>query len=164
MLRIDINLIFTVINVLILCAAVRIFLWKPIHKILAERQAMVDQSLEEAARSQAEAQALAEEHRATMVGIEQEKASVLADAKKQAQAESVRIVEDAKARADGIVRDAEAEANTRKDAILRQAKGEITELIVAASAKVAGVPLSQAANSGLYDEFLKAAGEESSDE
>ncbi len=42
MLRIDINLIFTVINVLVLCAAVRIFLWKPIHKILDERQAQAD--------------------------------------------------------------------------------------------------------------------------
>ena len=51
MLRIDINLIFTVINVLVLCAAVRIFLWKPIHKILDERQAQADSMLTDAAKA-----------------------------------------------------------------------------------------------------------------
>ena len=105
MLRIDINLIFTVVNVLVLCLAVRIFLWKPVHKVLAERQANVDASLADAAKAKTEAEALVEE---------------------------------------------------QKDEILRQAQGEITEIIVAATAKVAGVPVG--GDSDLYDEFLKKAG------
>ena len=48
-------------------------------------------------------------------------------------------------------------ANARKDEIIRQANNEITEIIVAATAKVAGVPVG--GDSDLYDEFLKKAGD-----
>ena len=142
MLRIDINLIFTVINVLVLCAAVRIFLWKPIHKILDERQAQADSMLTDAVKAKEEAEALVEEHKASMAGIEQEKAAAVAEAK---------------SRADSIVREAETEGQARKDEIIRQANNEITEIIVAATAKVAGVPVG--GDSDLYDEFLKKAGD-----
>lgn len=158
MLRIDINLIFTVVNVLILCLAVRIFLWKPVHKIIEERQKLVDGSLSDAAKAKSEAEALVEEQKAFRAGIEEEKAAALAEAKKQAQAESSRIVADAHSRADTIVQEAEKDAQNRKEEILRQAQGEITEIIVAATAKVAGVPVG--GDSDLYDEFLKKAGEE----
>ncbi len=156
MLRIDINLIFTVINVLVLCLAVRIFLWKPVHKVLAERQAMVDASFADAAKAKSEAEALVEEQKAFRANIEGEKSAALAEARKQAQAESSRIVADAHSRADIILREAENDAQCRKEEILRQAQGEITEIIVAATAKVAGVPVG--GDSDLYDEFLKKAG------
>lgn len=156
MLRIDFNLVFTVINILVLCLAVRIFLWKPIHKILDERQAAVDADLDAASKAKAEAESLVEEHKSFRANIESEKAAAVAEARKQAQAESSRIVEDAHAHADTIVREAEASAEKRKEEILRQAQGEITEIIVAATAKVAGVPAG--GDSDLYDEFLKKAG------
>ncbi len=70
MLRIDIDLIFTVINVLVLCAAVRIFLWKPIHKILDERAAMVEQSFAEAEQAKQQANALLAEQSATKDAFE----------------------------------------------------------------------------------------------
>ena len=156
MLRIDINLIFTVVNVLVLCLAVRFFLWKPIHKVLDERQANVDASLADAAKAKTEAEALVEEQKAFRANIEDEKSAALAEARKQAQAESSRIVADAHSRADVILREAENDAQSRKEEILRQAQGEITEIIVAATAKVAGVPVG--GDSDLYDEFLKKAG------
>ena len=148
MLRFDINLIFTVINILVLCLAVRFFLWKPVHKIFADLAA--------ASQAKTEAESLVEEHKTFRANIESEKAAAVAEARKQAQAESSRIVEDAHANADSIVRKAEATAEKRKAEILRQAQGEISDIIVAATAKVAGVPVS--GGSDLYDKFLKKAG------
>ena len=131
MLRIDINLIFTVINVLVLCLAVRIFLWKPVHKVLAQRQAMVDASFADAEKAKTEAEALVEEQKAFRANIEGEKSAALAEARKQAQAESSRIVADAHSRADIILREAENDAQCRKEEILRQLAacqaGEITQ-------------------------------------
>ena len=97
-----------------------------------------------------------EEQKAFRANIEGEKSAALAEARKQAQAESSRIVADAHSRADIILREAENDAQCRKEEILRQAQGEITEIIVAATAKVAGVPVG--GDSDLYDEFLKKAG------
>lgn len=156
MLRIDINLIFTVINVLVLCIAVRVFLWKPIHKILDQRQAQVDQDFADAAQAKAQAEAIVAEQESLRANIEQAKADAVSEATAQAKAESVRIVATAKERAAAIVEDAEADARSRKEAILREAQSEITEIIVAATAKVAGVPVG--GDSDLYDAFLEKAG------
>ena len=46
MLQLDIwNVLFTVINLLILFVLMRIFLYKPVQKIIAARQAEADSSL-----------------------------------------------------------------------------------------------------------------------
>lgn len=155
MLRIDINLIFTVVNVLILFLAVRIFLWKPIHKILEQRQTMVDQCLADAAQAKKEAESLALEHREQLDNIAQERASALEAAQAQAQMETSRILDAAQSEAQSIVLKAEQDAAKRKDQIMRQAQSEISGMVLAAAAKVSGA----ADDNSLYDEFLKKAGE-----
>ena len=42
MLRVDWNLLFTIINLLVLFVAMRVFLFKPVQKIIAERQEEAD--------------------------------------------------------------------------------------------------------------------------
>ena len=49
MLRLDWNLLFTVINLLLLFVLMKIFLFKPVQKIIAARQAEADKQFDEAA-------------------------------------------------------------------------------------------------------------------
>ena len=49
MLRLDINIVWTILNLLIIFAIVKIFLIKPIHKILDARQAEIEQAQEQIA-------------------------------------------------------------------------------------------------------------------
>lgn len=154
MLRIDINLLFTVINVLILFVAVRLLLWKPIHKILAERQAQADAGMEQAAEKRAEAEALAAQHQLQLDSIAQERTAALEEARSQAQAESQRILAAARDQAEGIVAQAQQDAQRRHDEIMHQTQEEISEIILTATAKVTGV----GGDSELYDAFLQKAG------
>ena len=54
MLRLDWNLLFTVINLLLLFVLMKIFLFKPVQKIIAARQAEADKQFDEAAAKQAD--------------------------------------------------------------------------------------------------------------
>lgn len=45
MLRLDINLVFTIINLLIWYAIIRIFLFKPINKVIYKRNAAIRKSM-----------------------------------------------------------------------------------------------------------------------
>ena len=54
MLKVDINLVFTIINLLVLFVAMRIFFFKPIKKIIEDRQAEADRQFEEAKEKQEE--------------------------------------------------------------------------------------------------------------
>ena len=99
-----------------------------------------------------------EEQKAFRAGIEEEKAAALTEARKQAQTESSALWPMPAPGRTVLCRRLSATPQSRKEEILRQAQGEITEIIVAATAKVAGV--SVGGDSDLYDEFLKKAGEE----
>ncbi|MBR1781223.1 MAG: ATP synthase F0 subunit B [Oscillospiraceae bacterium] len=160
MLRIDINLLFTVVNVLVLCLAVRIFLWKPIHKILDERQAQVEQDYTAAAEAKTQAEALVQEHQAKLAHIDEEREAALEAASQAAHEESAQIISDARSQATSILRSAQAQAQSEKEAILRSAQSEITDIIVAATAKMVGVQVGRTGDSELYDAFLEKAGDD----
>jgi F-type H+-transporting ATPase subunit b len=154
MLKLDINLLFNVINILLLVVLVRLFLIKPVKKILAERQALVQLSFDEAAAAKAEAAQFEQQYRESIQGIEAEKQALISEAQKKAAEEYELLMKSAKERAEGLIASAETEAVGRKEEILRQTKNEITEIIVAATARVSGLE----GGGSLYDEFLKKAG------
>lgn len=156
MLKVNFGLVFTAVNLLVLYILMKLFLFKPVHKILEERQRLVDQSLADADAAKASALALEQRHSDSLKGIEEEKRQVMAEARRQATDEYDRIVKNANQRASGIIADAQNEALAQKADILQKAQGEITEMVVAATAKVIGA---SSDDSGLYDEFLKKAGE-----
>jgi len=113
-LKVDINLLFTVVNVLALCVLVRLFLFKPVKRILAERQERIDRSLAEAEAARTEALAYEQRQREAMRAIEEEKLGVIAEARKKAADESRYIVEDAKNRAGSILSNPMRRAAGRK--------------------------------------------------
>ena len=96
MLRLDINLVFTIINVLLLLVVVRIFLLKPIRKIIAARQEEADAALAEANAAKEEAEKQQAEVQEQMKGIEAERTKVLAETRAKAGKEYERVLEDAK--------------------------------------------------------------------
>ena len=149
------NLLFTVINLLVLYLLLKLFLFKPVRKILEKRQAIIESELSEAVNSKIEALALEKQHKEAMNGIEDEKASIFAAAKDKAAEESDLIVMDAKQHANDIIRKAESEALDRKKLILKEAQMEISDIIIEATKKVSGV----SSNNMLYDEFFKKVGE-----
>ena len=144
MLQLDVwNVLFTVINLLILFVLMRIFLYKPVQKIIAARQAEADKQFDEAAAKQSEAEELKTKYEA-----------VLSDADEEYQ----RIVTDAHKTASQIKDDAEAEAISQKEQILKKAEKEIADMVVDAAAKVVGSN-SADTNAALYDTFLNKAGD-----
>ena len=153
MLRLDINLVFTIINLLIWYAIIRIFLFKPINKVIDKRNAAIQEKYDEAKKMQEEAQAEKEKYAACQDEIEAEKNKVLDAARASAREEGRQLIENAQKEADKVVRKAGEDA--RRDKMLEQAKHEILSLVLDAAA---GSMNKKSDDSALYDEFLKKAG------
>ena len=157
MLQLDVwNVLFTIINLLILFVLMRIFLYKPVQKIIAKRQEEADRQFGEAAAKQSEAEELKTKYQAVLSDAENEKKKVVSEARKTADEEYQRIV--AHKTAAQIKDDAEAEAVMQKEQILKKAEKEIADMVVDAAAKVVAGN-SADANSALYDTFLNKAGD-----
>ena len=157
MLRIDINILFTVINLIVLAVAMRLFLFKPVHKILDERQKRIDQDLANAAEAKASAEALEKQRQDSLAGIQDEREKLMLDARSSAASESDRLLADAKTQAVKIVTSAQAEAELKKKEILDKTQSEISEIVVTAAAKLALQQKTGENGGDLYDTFLRKA-------
>ena len=73
MLRIDINMLFEIINLLILFIAFKFVLFKPVQKIIAQRQEEADKEYKEAEASKAEAEAKKTEYEESLRTIDDER-------------------------------------------------------------------------------------------
>ncbi|MBO4395301.1 MAG: ATP synthase F0 subunit B [Eubacterium sp.] len=162
MLRIDYNLIFTVINLLVLFIGLRFVLFKPVKKILDERQAEADKEFNEAKEKQAEADALKEKYDASIASIEEDRRTVMSEARTKADDEYQRIVGHAEDQAREITDRAVIEAENQKKKILKSAEEEIADMVVAAAGKVAGSKGGADFDRSLYDEFLAKKSEDDS--
>ena len=160
MLRIDINLIFTVINILILAVAMRFLLFKPVKDIIAKRKEEADQEYEKAIATQKEADALRQQYDDSLRQLEEERKETLRTARRNADAEYQRIVGSAEEKAASIKSDAQIQAESTRQQVLKRAEREIADMVLEAATKITGdATEGKQINSALYDEFLSKAGD-----
>lgn len=159
MLRLDINLLFNMINLLIIFVIVRMFLFKPVKNILAKRQEEIDKQYADAKAAEDKAMALKSEYEDSLSDVAKEKAAIVNEARTKASEEYDRIVADAKVEAEHLVDNAKKLAEQEQEKSVKQAQEQIAELVVAATAKVVASGQGQAADKELYNQFLAKTGE-----
>lgn len=156
MLRLDLNLLWTVINLLVWYILIRKFLFKPVNNIIEKREASIQSRYDEAKALKDEAKAEKDKCAAFQADMEEEKTRIVAAAQESARAEYDQIVEDARKRAEQIVEESRKEAELQKEKIIGRAEQEIRSLIMDAAVNSLKSSDNDAA---LYDQFLTKAGE-----
>lgn len=160
MLSVDLwNIIFTVVNLLVLTILVRLILFKPVNKIIEQRRAEEDSRLEEARKKTQEADDLKVQYEQSLAGIDDLRDNTVREAKKTANVEYQRIVEDAKDEAETIRQNAVSAANVQKEQIINSAKKDIADIVKSAAQKAVAGSSGAQVDEALYDEFIKKAGE-----
>ncbi len=157
MLRIDINLLFTIINVLLLFAVVKIFLIRPVHKILDKRREEVEEKYAEADKITEAALSSKREYEDSIKNIEEEKERRFAEARNQANSEYERLMEQAKKESEKIINSAKKEAEEEREIRLKRANQEITDLVAMAAERIVTADQNEDMNKELYDRFLEQA-------
>ena len=159
MLRLDMNLVWTIINLLIIYWIVRKFLFKPVKKVLEARQAEIDKQYADAQNTQDAAEAMKKQYEDSLSTVAEEKAGILNEARSRAGDEYEKIVADARAEADKIKSDAKKAADMEQEKYMQQAREQIADLVVAATAKIVASRQSEEADRELYNQFIAKTGE-----
>ena len=147
MLRLDINIVWTILNLLIIFAIVKIFLIKPIHKILDARQAEIDKQYADAKAAQDSAEELKTKYEASLSGVQAEKEGILNEA-------------DAQTEAKKILDNADKNAALEEQKRIQQAQEQIAGLVVEATAKLVAAKQNADSDRELYNQFIAKTGEE----
>ncbi len=159
MLRLDANLIFTVINLLILFLVMRKLLIGPVMNVVKKRQEMIDEQFKTADDTRKQADELKTQMESELAEAGAKSDEILEKARKDAKREYDRIVKNAGAEADRIVSDAKKTAEFEKRTFMDSAHSEIASLAMSAAEKIIGSKDIDAVTSSMYDDFLSEAGE-----
>ncbi len=160
MLKFDLNFLWTIINLILFFVLMRFLLFKPIKKILTQRQEMIDNQFKDAENAREQADSLKCLYEAELAGVEDEKKQIITDARADAKTEYDKIVNRAQSDADRIKSDARKAAEAETEKARLSVKEGIAQLAMETAAKVVGEKSSAEIDSSIYDKFLN----ESSDD
>lgn len=152
-----INILFTVINILILLFFVKKFLFGKIDEIIKKRQEEVDEATVAADKATAEARAIKKEYEKKIELADEEKEQILSDIKKLGYEEYERIVMDARKTGDKIVKEARQNARAEAEKERELHADELKDMVIDAAAKIAATKHSAEDDSLLYDKFINEA-------
>lgn len=159
MLRLDMNLVWNMVNLLVLYLLLKRFLIKPVMNVMNKRQDMIDQSISSARDSEGHAAELKKQYEQKLASSADEGAKLVEEARIQAKAQYDRILKDAEDHAGRVMLEAQKKAEADQEKAMREAKTQIAGLVIAAAAKMMNQEAGAKADQALYDSFLAEAGD-----
>ena len=153
------NLVFQVINFLILVALLYKFLFNPVQKMLEKRKNTIAADLNNAAEKSAQAEALKADYEQKIKDINVEADSIRREARRQGEARAQEIISDARGRYDEILEKAQVESERERRNAYNELKDSITDMVLDAAGKVIGENMDDELNEKLVVKFIEEAGD-----
>ncbi len=158
MLTLNLNLLYTVVNVLVLFLLLRKFLYKPVMNIIEQRQKQVDDALNAAETSQKEAAAALHTAQEKLCHVDTEAAARRTAYEQQAETEKQQLLAEAQKQADAIVAEGKRNAEAERQHKLQEADAQTTALARTLCEKLLERNLTQQDDARLLDDLLQKAG------
>ena len=158
MLTLNLNLLWTVVNVLVRFLLLRKFLYRPVMNIIAERQKQVDDALAAAETSKSEAAAALNAAQDKLRNVDDEAAARRKAYEQQAEKEKQQLLLDAQKQADAILAEGKTAAEAERQHKLREADAQTTALARAMCEKLLARNLTAQDDARLLDDLLEKAG------
>ncbi|MBR5165140.1 MAG: F0F1 ATP synthase subunit B [Ruminococcus sp.] len=147
-----------VANIIILFILLRIFLFKPINKMMNERTESIQKDIDEAEKARQEAEELRRQYSDTISEAKEEASRIIMKAHDDAETERSSIIQKSHEEADEIVSAASETIENERRRVLQQAQSQIADLAIEAASKIVGENLDDEKNRKLVDAFLSEEG------
>ena len=148
------NFIWAGINLILLLILMKIFLFKPIRKMMEKRTQMVQDELDSAKKTREEAEQLREQYDSELGSARDEAQKIIDKAREDAETERVAIIKRSQEEADRIVADAGKTIENERKRVIAQAQTQIADLAVEAASRIIGENVDDEKNRRLVDKFL----------
>ncbi|MBE5805081.1 MAG: F0F1 ATP synthase subunit B [Clostridiales bacterium] len=154
------DVLISLANLVLLFLLIKKFLYKPVKKVIATRQAAIAKEYAEAEAARTSAETSRAQYAEKLSGAQAEVDSMLEEATVNATRRGERIVADAQDKADGIIRQAQTEAEMEKKKAQATIRREITDVSAALTEKLLGREMSAEDHRQMIDSFLDGIGDE----
>lgn len=148
------NFIWPIINIILLFILLKIFLFKPLGKMMEERTASIQNDIDSAEKAKLEAQELAAENKETLAQARKEAQDIIAQAKQEAAQIKSELLKSSQEEAKQMIESANKNIAIERQKALQEAQSQIADLAIAAASKIVGENLGDENNRRLVDNFL----------
>jgi F-type H+-transporting ATPase subunit b len=147
-------IVWTVITFLVLLSVMKKFAWKPILKMLEEREGKIRTALDEADRARAEAAEMLKQNEKNLARAEEEYQKMIREGKALAEKLKEDIVAKAKQQAQQEVKLASEEIQRNVEAAKLQLRAEVADLAIKATEKILEETLDEKKQKQLIDSVI----------
>lgn len=151
--------LFTLGNTVVLFLVLKKFLFKPVMKMIQDRQKEIDDMYADADQAKREAADLQTQYQAKLSDAAQTGERMVKEAVERGQQRQDQILQQANAEAEAILQKAHADIAQEKKQAISDAKNEIADLAMEIAGKVVGRSLQDTDQSKLVDQFIAELGE-----
>ena len=155
------NFVAAICNLLIQMWLIKKFLFKPVQKVLAQRQQMADAQIADAEKARTEAEAMRTDYEQRLAAAKEEAAQLVQNATRTAQLRSEEIVRQAQTDAASIKTKADADIAQQRKKAINEVKDEIGGIAMDIASKVVEREIDPKVHQDLIDEFIRNVGDAS---
>lgn len=155
------NFVAAICNLLIQMWLIKKFLFKPVQKVLAQRQQMADAQIADAEKARTEAEAMRTDYEQRLAAAKEEAAQLVQNATRTAQLRSEEIVRQAQTDAANIKTKADADIAQQRKKAINEVKDEIGDIAMDIASKVVEREIDPKVHQDLIDEFIRNVGDAS---
>ena len=159
MIKVDINILFTVINLLLLFFVIWKFLFKPVQKMIKDRQDEIDGLFLDAENAKSEAEALKSDYEGKLQTAKETSAEMIRSAAATANKTGEEIIRSAKADAQALKEKAVRDIELEKKKALNEMKDDISSIALDIASKVVQKEINAQDQQAFIDEFIEKMGD-----
>lgn len=152
--------LFTFCNLIITFLLLRKFLFKPVKKMIDDRQKEIDGLYADADRSKQEAQALKEEYASHIESAKDERDEILKNANLMARQQEQTILAEASQKAAAMKEKAQKDIEQEKKRAINEVKGEISGIAMEIASKVVEREVKPSDHEDLVEQFIERLGDQ----
>ena len=153
------QILISLANLLLIFLILKKLLWKPVKKVMQQRQDMVDKQFADAAAAEAKANEDKAQWAEKLATADDEAAARIADADETARRHGERVIAEAKDKAAGIIRQAEAEAELERQKATASIRDEIADVSAELAQKMLEREISVEDHRAMIASFLDEVGD-----
>ena len=152
--------LFTLLNTLTIFFVARHFLFRPVMKIIKDRQKEIDGMYSDADAAKGEANAMRNEYQQKLADAQATSDRIVKEAVARGQSRQEEIIRQAQQEASAIMDKASADIELERKKAINDAKNEISGIAIAIAGKVVGRELNEKDQAALVDHFIDELGDD----
>ena len=130
------DILINVINIAVLFILLRLILWKPVYRMLSEREEHVRKELEDTEKARLDADALKQEYAENLAGIEAQGRDMMRESQIKASEEAEEILGNAREKSKTMIIEARERIAEEKERAIDNARREVAQLATDMAARI----------------------------